>query len=89
MPKASTKATALDLAKDVARYNRMADAGKAWQLLHREWPPEVARLIESALWSKIKWGSEKQILADLRAVQKKAAARSGVVHKMKAAARVK
>jgi hypothetical protein len=74
--------TALDLARALKRYNGMDDAADAYTALHAEWPPQIANIIEPIFWTEIEIRSEKQIVADIRAMQKRAAKESAAVAKL-------
>jgi len=78
MPKPATK-TPLDLARALLRYSRMDDAARAYTKLHDEWPPAVARILDKVLWSEVELRSEREIVRDLRALNRKAAAQSKAV----------
>lgn len=79
--KQQTQKTALDLALALKRYNAMRDPTKAYSALHDEWPPRIANIIVPIFWSEIPLRSEKQMVADLRSLQKKAAAQSAAVQR--------
>jgi hypothetical protein len=71
--------TALQLARALKRYSDMPEPTAAFDALNREWPPAIATIITGVLWSEVELRSVKEMLADLRALQRKAVAQSMAV----------
>lgn len=73
--------TPLDLARALLRYGRMADPCRAYERLHDEWPPAVARMLEKVLWTEVKLAHRTvaEVAAELHALNRKAEAQANAV----------
>ena len=80
----------MDLARALLRYSRMADPCRAFDRVHAEWPPDVARILEKVLWTEIRMAhrSVEDVAAELHALNRKAAAQAEAVRALAAKRKV-
>ena len=64
--------TALELARDLHRYNRMQPA-KADAALAKEWPANIVKLVEGVMWGRVKGRTVEEIARETAALMRKAA----------------
>lgn len=76
----------MDLARALLRYSRMADPCRAYDRVHAEWPPNIARILEKVLWTEIRMAhrSVEEVAAELHALNCKAAAQAEAVRALMA-----
>lgn len=68
--------TPLDLACALLRYGRLTCPIRAYERMHAEWPPDVARVLDKVLWTEVKIAhrSVEDVAAELHALNRKAEA---------------